>query len=306
MTLDDRPLAAPLEGRRAGRNLLSRLARRFGLAPIPADVAEHLAELQTTVAALTQAQADNQQALSGLRETMEKTEKQLARLGKEQFKANLLAETQRQNTKELLDEIREAEKQHERELAELRERLSRARAEGRLEIVKSALPALDGLDEALAAGERMLAAPAHSPAPASTAFGSTQDAPRGSRLTFGQRLNAAMSLLFASSEAEPRPALSAETLPREAVVSWLQGLDFIQERLLSILAAEGVYPIETEDAPFDPHQHVAVESVPATGGLAPGRVVRELRRGYRRSDGAVLRYAEVVVARDTPENQRES
>lgn len=313
MTLDDRPLAAPPEGRRAGHSLLTRLARRLGLAPIPADAAEQLAELQTTVAALTRAQADSQRALSALHETVEKTEKQLARLGKEQFKANLLAETQRQNTKELLDQIREAEKQHERELAQLRERLSRARAEGRLDIIKSILPVMDGLDEALASGERLLASPFHAPAPPSTALHSAQYAPRVSHLTLGQRLRAALSWLFAPSEAEPRPALRAEALPpegglwpfqpRDAVASWLQGLGFVQDRLLSILAAEGVYPMETEDETFDPHQHVAVESAPATGGLAPGRIVRELRRGYRRDDGAVLRYAEVVVARDTAENQ---
>ena len=296
MTLDDRPLAASPEDRRAGHNLLSRLARRLGLAPIPADVAEHLAELQTTVAALTQAQAENQTALSALRETVEKTEKQLARLGKEQFKANLLAETQRQNTKELLDEMREAEKHHERELAQLRERLSRVRAEGRLEIVKSVLPVLDGLDEALTSGERLLQSSSHVPA---------HPAPQVPRLTFGQRLSAALKLLFTPSEAEPRPALRAEAhgVPRDAVAGWLQGLGLVQERLLDILAAEGVYPIEAEDETFDPHQHVAVESVPATGGLASGSIVRELRRGYRRDDGAVLRYAEVVVARDMEENQ---
>ncbi len=303
MTLDDQPLAASPEGRRAGHNLLARLARRLGLAPIPADAAEHLAELQTTVAALTQAQVENQQTLTALRETMEKTEKQLARLGKEQFKANLLAETQRQNVQELLDEIHEAEKHHERELAQLRERLSRVRAEGRIEIVKSVLPALDGLDEALASGERLLTSPFHVPAPPSTALRSARDEPRVPRLTFGQRLNAAMILLFAPSEAEPRPALLAETLPRDTVASWLQGLGFVQDRLLSILAAEGVYPIETEGEQFDPHQHVAVESAPATGGLASGSIVRELRRGYRREDGTVLRYAEVVVARSTEESR---
>jgi molecular chaperone GrpE (heat shock protein) len=229
-----------------------------------------------------------------LRETMEKTEKQLARLGKEQFKANLLAETQRQNVKELLDEIHEAEKHHERELAQLRERLSRARAEGRLEIIKSALPVLDGLDEALASGERLLK---------SSPPGRSNPALHTPRPTFRQRLSAALWLLFARSESEPHPARPAETLPREAVASWLQGLSFVQDRLLSILAAEGIYPIDAEGEQFDPHQHVAVESAPVTGGLAPGSIVRELRRGYRLGDGAVLRYAEVVVAHDTEENQ---
>jgi molecular chaperone GrpE (heat shock protein) len=291
--------------------LLSRLARRLGLASIPADVAEQLAEMQATVAALTRAQADSQQALSALVTPVEKTERQLARLGKEQFKANLLAETQRQNTTELLDELREAAKRHEREAAQLREGLSRARAEGRLEVVKRMLPALDGMDEALASGERLLTGrsasrtpPEASGTPSRLSPGvAGEDASRVSHLTFGQRLNAAVSLLFAPAKAEPRPGLLSETVSRDAVAGWLQGLGLVQERLLDLLAADGVYPVETEDETFDPHQHVALDSVPATGGLAPGSIVRELRRGYRREDGSVLRYAEVVVARG-PEGSR--
>lgn len=315
MTLDDHPLAAaPVEKaagrvqgqeRRRGRSLFSRLARWLGLAPIPADVAEQLVDMQATVAALTRAQVDSLQALSALHVTIDKTEKQLTRLGKEQFKANLLSQTQRQNTTELLDELREAARQHERELAQLREGLSRARAEGHLEVIKGMLPALDGLDEALASGERLLAVwsairtpseESETPSRLSLSVGG-DDTSRVSRLTFGQRLNAAVSLLFAPAEAEPRRAPPSEAVSRDAVVGWLEGLGLVQERLLDLLAAEGVYPIETEDETFDPHQHVAVETVPATDGLAPGSIVRELRRGYQREDGTVLRYADVVVAR---------
>lgn len=95
----------------------------------------------------------------------------------------------------------------------------------------------------------------------------------------------------------PHAARPSDGVARQAVAGWLQGLDLVQGRLLDLLASEGLYPIETEDETFDPRQHVAVESVPAPDGSAPGRIVRELRRGYRREDGSVLRYAEVVVAR---------
>ncbi len=270
-------------------NWLARLVRRFGLARarVPAGVAEALAELQTTVAALTQVQSQTQTTLIALQETAEKLEKQQARAGKEQFKANALAETQLKNFKTALEQLREAENYRERELAHLREKLATAGDEGRLEIIKSVLPVLDGLDEAIASGERLLKNKAQISNPKSQTSNSIQ-----------QRLSAAAKILFAPPAAEPAPI---ETLSPEAVAAWLQGLAFVQDRLLAVLAAEGVHPIETEDEPFDPHQHVAIETVAASDGVEPGAIVRELRRGYALGE-TVLRYAEVVVAREPEDN----
>ncbi len=74
--------------------------------------------------------------------------------------------------------------------------------------------------------------------------------------------------------------------------------------MLDVLAAEGVYPIETEGEIFDPHRHVAVETVPAAGGVEPDAIVRETRRGYLLGDGAALRGV-VVVAR-VPRDQEKA
>jgi molecular chaperone GrpE len=76
----------------------------------------------------------------------------------------------------------------------------------------------------------------------------------------------------------------------------LHGVEFVRERLLAVLAAEGVQPIETEGQPFDPNRHYAVEASAADAALAAGLIVQEMRRGYVCGD-SVLRYAEVVVAR---------
>ncbi len=278
-------------------NWLARLARRFGLTPIPANVAESLTELQTTVAALTQVQSQTQTTLITLQEAVEKLEKQQARAGKEQFKANALAEAHLKNFKTTLEQLREAESYREREVERLREKLATTRDEGRLEIIKGVLPVLDGLDEAIASGERLMKSKAQIPNPGhSPRIARELHAKRPNSIQ--QRLSAAAKILFAPPAVEPAPI---ETLSPEAVAAWLQGLSFVQDRLLAVLAAEGVHPIETEAEPFDPHWHVAIETVAASDGLESGAIVRELRRGYALGETA-LRYAEVVVAREPEDN----
>ena len=139
-----------------GQNAVSRLGRLLGLHPLPADVAEELAALRGEVSRLTQVNTELQQGqaadgarLAAVSETLERLEKQTTRAGKEQFKANALAEAQQQSVKALLEQVREAETVREREVAEVRAALKTAKAAGRQEILKGLLPVLDGLDEAL-------------------------------------------------------------------------------------------------------------------------------------------------------------
>jgi len=255
----------------------------MGIRPIPADVAEELAALRSEVSVLTQAQVEQQESATALRDGIEKLEKQITRAGKEQFKANSLAETQQQSVKSLLEQLREASAYRERELAHLRERLVGARAEGRIDLIRRLLPVLDGLDEALSAGHRLL--------PDDTVPQEPRTRP------FRQRLSGAWALLAgrpptASWATTTRSASSSD----EAMAAWLEGLEFVRERLLDVLSAEGVRPIETDGEMFDPNLHVAVEATPATDGQPAGSVVQETRRGYHIGD-TVLRYAEVIVAR---------
>jgi len=64
---------------------------------------------------------------------------------------------------------------------------------------------------------------------------------------------------------------------------------------LAALREAGAEPIESVGQPFDPNLHEAVASVPADGEVAPGTVVREVRRGWWLGD-ELLRPAQVVVA----------
>src|SRR5436189_3774 len=89
----------------------ARRARRSGASTVSAEVTERLAVLETAVAALTQAQADHG---AGLTEAIDRLDKQLARSGREQFKANTLAEAQQKNAETILEQLREAGAHRER------------------------------------------------------------------------------------------------------------------------------------------------------------------------------------------------
>jgi len=64
---------------------------------------------------------------------------------------------------------------------------------------------------------------------------------------------------------------------------------------LAALREAGAEPIESVGQPFDPNLHEAIAAVPADETVAPGTVVREVRRGWRLGD-ELLRPAGVIVA----------
>jgi len=78
-------------------------------------------------------------------------------------------------------------------------------------------------------------------------------------------------------------------------LSWTQGLLMVRRKLEAILETEGVEPIETEGASFDPNYHEAVthEEMP---GYEEGQIIGEVQKGYVLGD-RVLRPALVRVAK---------
>jgi len=76
--------------------------------------------------------------------------------------------------------------------------------------------------------------------------------------------------------------------------SWIEGVVLLDRKLRTLLDSEGVTPIEAIGRTFDPREHEAVASIPATG-RPDGEVVAEVQRGYRVRD-KVLRPALVAVA----------
>lgn len=220
---------------------------------------------------LTQQLAALHDLMTALPAAIEKLDRQVTRAGKEQFKANNLLETQQQNWKAILEQLRDGEAARDREVTLLRDQLDHARESARLDLIEQILPVLDGLDEAITAGEALLSD--EPPLPA-----------------LGQRVRLAWRVL------RGEPVAMTAAARRVEWAAWLHGIEFVRERLLTVLAGEGVRPIETEHEPFDPHWHHVIETVAATGAQPAGTIAQETRRGYATAD-RVLRYAEVVVAK---------
>ena len=72
------------------------------------------------------------------------------------------------------------------------------------------------------------------------------------------------------------------------------GVALVQERLLRILASQGLEPIRPLGEAFDPELQDAIAQQPAPG-KKPGTVIDVAQPGYR-FKGRVLRHAKVVVA----------
>jgi molecular chaperone GrpE len=185
-------------------------------------------------------------------------QKELRKLGKAQFKANTLAESQAARWQETLEALRETEAERE----QLQEALSEEqRTAAQRELLEAILPALDGLEHAMESGEKYLA--------------KRDKAATSPKLTDEQR----------TSLVSPAD--------RAMLAGWLDGLRLVRERLLAVLEKGGVTPIPTMGRSFDPYLHRAVGTT-ADADAEPDTIVAEERRGYRSPDG-VLRYADVIV-----------
>jgi molecular chaperone GrpE len=240
-----------------------------------AAVLERLDAIERRLADLAQqpqmapAPAAGGEGIAALQQALASLEKQINRAGREQLKANSLVEAQAEQFNAALEALRTADVRREAEITLLREQNRAAESAARLEVVRAILPVIDGLDEALRSGQQLLDRPAP---PA---------ARRG---------------LFARLRRRAPTPVPTDGVLREGMAAWLVGLTFVRQRLLDVLAAEAVVPIEAQGQPFDPQRHVALDVVPAGETLPPGTVAAELRRGYLVGD-RVLRHAEVAVAK---------
>lgn len=214
------------------------------------------------------------QRLAALEQSLAAVEKQITRAGREQLKMNALFESQAEQQRAVLAALQAANERHDSEASLLREQLRNAQQAARLDLVRALLPGLDGLDEALRSGTHLLE------------HAATPVRPRG---------------LFGWLRRRPSPTAGEQAL-RDAMRAWLEGLHFVRRRLLDVLAAEGVVPMDATGQQFDPHRHIALEIVDAND-QAPGTVVSMLRQGYSAGE-RVLRHAEVGVAGATG-NQKE-
>jgi len=254
---------------------------------------QQLADLGRQVAALRSALAPEAGSdganIAALHEALLGLEKQVGRAGREQLKTNTVAEAQSAQLAEALEQLRAADARRAAEIDGLREQHRHEQVAARRAAAQDILPALDSLDEALRSGRQLLAS-------------STQRA-AGAQAEASANAPAAGSWLRQLfGEPQPTPAASQHPAAIQqlaeqtaAIDAWVTGLTFVRKRLLDLLAAADVRPIDALGQPFDPQQHVAIGVVPPSEEAPAGTVAEELRRGYRASE-RVLRHAEVLVA----------
>ncbi len=190
-------------------------------------------------------------------------EKEVRKLGKTQFKANVLAEDQSDRLEKALTAAQSSQEENNHLLEMLADERAAASQKNLLEAV---LPALDGLDNAITSGQRYLKKrdlAAHKP------------------------------------DMSPAQTILVSPADRAMLAGWLGGLRVVRERLLAILEVGDVSPTSTVGLPFDPYLHIVVgttSEAPAGMEPIPGIIVAEDRCGYQ-SPAGVLRYAEVIVYR---------
>ncbi|HEX3990749.1 MAG TPA: nucleotide exchange factor GrpE [Acetobacteraceae bacterium] len=81
----------------------------------------------------------------------------------------------------------------------------------------------------------------------------------------------------------------------------LRNYRVLQSQLYMLLESNGITEITAEGA-FDPLLHCALQSVPVDDPARDNLVLETIRPGFR-TERAVLRYAEVVVAKHSPPSQ---
>jgi molecular chaperone GrpE (heat shock protein) len=209
-----------------------------------------LTRLEKAVSASQQAREPTEQDADALSEEVRK-------LGKAQFKANLLAEQQASSWERAIAAVESTQAQHAQLLGTLSAEQVAAARQGLLEAI---MPALDGLEHAITSGQGYL----------------------------DKRDQAA-----ASPRLSPAQRALVSPMDRKMLAGWLDGLRLVRDRLLAVLEVGEVTPIPTIGHPFDPYLHIAV-AITSEGDGTPGTIVAEERRGYR-SPAGVLRYAEVIV-----------
>ena len=85
----------------------------------------------------------------------------------------------------------------------------------------------------------------------------------------------------------------------KAMQSLVDGLKMTLSQLHGVLREAGVEVVNAEGQHFDPQWHEAVQHIESTDHPA-GKVIQQLRKGYRLSD-RLLRPATVVVSKGKPE-----
>ena len=210
----------------------------------------------------------DQKNLSSLQTELTELTKSVSRLGREALKTNAFFENKQEKDVQSFQEMARRLGRLEQLVGELQVLKKEHQIELGLQVAKKLFPVIDGLEGAQAAlldiGE---------------AGKFLREKVRwGHRfMAFGRRTSSILSY----------GAINME--------QWKEGLEIIRQRLLTILADEGIKPVKSLGKVFNPHYHIAV-GIEHCADEAEGIIVREQIVGYCRGE-QVIRQAEVVVAK---------
>ncbi len=239
---------------------------------------EHLAELVAR-------QEVNDEKLTELAQA-------IAKLSRTQFRSNALSDVKEKQTGEAIATLQDMVSRREEVQTELawreQQHLAKVRADARGELAVELLPSLDGLEAAIESASTLLARERER---------ATRRIPPPDTAPTPPSRRTRLRIAFAN---EPLP-VQTQTIPETsselvaALAAWLEGLELVRERFLSLLIAENIQTIFAQGQAFDPRLHIAV-GIATDKDASPGTIVEVVRKGYRQQD-RVLRFAEVIVVK---------
>lgn len=75
-----------------------------------------------------------------------------------------------------------------------------------------------------------------------------------------------------------------------------EGVQLIQEKLVTTMAKKGLKAMESNGQPFDAESHEAIAEIPAPTEEMKGKIIDTVEKGYTLND-KIIRYAKVVVGK---------
>lgn len=205
-----------------------------------------------------------------LKAELEETQRQIAKLGRTQFKASNVFEAAQKKTEELIADLRASQAAQERQLEAMRDLGEQVRREVRANLARDLLRVVDGLEASLEVAAQII---------------------RGFNVGWADLQPPGFLRRFRRGAAKRVQEFLEDR--QEELRSWHEGLQFVYQRLLRLLEEMGVERIEAVGESFDPHYHAAIGTV-NDPQQPPNVVVQEQLAGYV-LEGQVLRFAEVVV-----------
>jgi molecular chaperone GrpE (heat shock protein) len=235
--------------------------------PMPVEESRELQAAGSSAASLEAPVAGpREESLAPQGPTLEDLSQEIRRVGRELFKTNRAAERNQALFESTLGELR----QLSAAIAEARAQTADPVFLAKAALCRDLLTVVDALEASLAAADEVRAQLRE------------------------QAALPAQGLAFRF--AVTRELQASLTVATEAMGKWADGQPLLYERLMLALQSAGLRAIVSVGRPFDPALHRAV-SVERRRDVPAGTIVGEELKGYL-LDGKVLRYGEVVVARN--------